>query len=482
MSHAGAVPHTRAVLFWRRGLAALRGGDSLSLADPALARWQGAFEAALSRDPGGVARQPERHGPFEYTLQSHPTNGRPVMYRSRPAGGGGGGRRVVEYFLDLSTHPLPGETAPLRQVQVRALRPSPDEGQRWIAATIDRDGSERCQLVIVVAANPPRRADGAPRPPRFVRGEVMEGVANVVWAPVCPQSPQRLYYTVLDAALRAHEVRMHAMGTDPAADVVVWRDGAADRYVDVTTSKDGRAVLLHVNSRVAGRVALLEVAACAGLPDGFAVVRDGRVVAQPAWLTPREASAPGRATPDGASAARSYATVAEGRVFMVTTASAAGAEGDGFAVLTAPVAEVARASDGGHWSPFLRPSRDLLLDDVDVFRDGLIVYSKRVSDGGPHVSYLPYRRPDGTLAEHNMPPNEVGSWVLPLPHDAVDVEGGANADVDAPAFECTVRTTTAPPQALAAPFRLPAGVQAPACVPLAAPARHLPGGSRGQGV
>jgi len=404
--------------------------------DVAVGAWEAEFGAVLSREAGKVSGQSERHGAYTYTLQSHPANGRPVFYRTRHTDG----RPAVEYFLDLSSHPLPGERQPLGQVQVRTLRPSPDPQQRWVAVVVDTDGSERCQLVLVAGANPPRHDVGTPRRPRFLSSEVIHDVGNMAWAPA--STPQRLYYTVLDAALRACEVRVHTVGTDPATDAAVWRDDAADRYVDVAATKDGTAVMLHVNSRTAGRVAVLETAPDEGGPPGFRIGQHGQE--QPLWLDP-----PGRAE-----ATRSYATLAAGRVYAVTSTG----DGDELGILSTPLTQALRAGRvrDDDWVPFLMSSPRVLLDDVDVFREGMIVYGKRTADGKPQVMYLPYHDERGQPAVYHPDDlNRPGSlaWAVPLPDDAVEVEGGANAAMDADAFEYVVHSTTAPPQACSVPLR-----------------------------
>lgn len=214
--------------------------------------------------------------------------------------------------------------------------PSPDH--QWVAWAIDTNGSEQYEL-------------------RFRNLTTGEDSAEVV-GPVAPGSAwaadsATVFYATLDDVMRPYRLWRHHVGTDQAADVMVFEEPDERFFLGVGVSATDEFLVLTLGSQVTTEVHLLRATAAVDPSARFSVVEPRR---------------------HGIEYGVDHHRAADGteRLIIVTNDGS-----DGFRLMTAPVDTpgAAQWSDCG-----LHPATDepypLKLDGVDVFIRHLVLHER----------------------------------------------------------------------------------------------------------
>lgn len=165
-------------------------------------------------------------------------------------------------------------------------------------------------------------------------------------------------------------------------------------FVDVSQTKDGAFVLINCNSKNTSEIYALEST-------------DAR--AEPRLLRARE---PGTAY---------FADHASDRFFIVTNADQAA----NYKIMT--------SLTGEQWTVFLPESPDVKIEDVDLFRDFLVLYERVASV--PRIRVCPLNDPQG-VESHFVP--------LPAKHEICRISPGVNRDVAAQSVRFSISTPLVP--------------------------------------
>ncbi len=162
---------------------------------------------------------------------------------------------------------------------------------------------------------------------------------NVVWA----ADNQTLFYGRQDlATLRSYQILRHRLGTDPAADVLVYQEDDPEFYVRITRSKSDRYLLIAASQTTMDEVRYLDAAD----PDGAFRV-----------LVPRRRG-------------HEYSVDHAGDFFYIRTN--AGGRAPNFKLVRAP----AKAPEEANWEDVVPHRDDVFLEDFSVFKDFLAVQER----------------------------------------------------------------------------------------------------------
>ena len=113
------------------------------------------------------------------------------------------------------------------------LEVSPDH--RWLAYSTDTTGGERYTMRFVDLEG------------RRVSPEALEDTSyGVAWA----NDNATVFYVRVDEAMRPYQLWRHRVGSDPAADTLVYEEADDRFYLGVGRTKDDRYVLLGLHSKV----------------------------------------------------------------------------------------------------------------------------------------------------------------------------------------------------------------------------------------
>ncbi len=259
---------------------------------------------------------PVRKGAWEYFARTF-EGSQYAVHGRRPAGSA---EDEAEQIL-LDENELGRD---LDYLSVGGLALSPD--QSLLAYAYDRDGGERQTLRFRDLTT------GAELP------DVVDDVSyGLAWA----NDGRTIFYVRADAAMRPHEVRRYTLGTD--TDVCVFAEADERFYVSVGRSRSGGVILISSESKRTSEMHLVD-------PDE--PERPPRIV------EPR--------TP-GLEYTVDHHCDSTGRATLFIATNADGAEN--FKVMTAPAATPGRSQ----WVDFLGHRAEVKIDDVDVFRDAVVI-------------------------------------------------------------------------------------------------------------
>ncbi|GIV60698.1 MAG: oligopeptidase B [Rhodothermaceae bacterium] len=162
---------------------------------------------------------------------------------------------------------------------------------------------------------------------------------NVVWA----ADNQTLFYGRQDLeTLRSYQILRHRLGTDPAADVLVYQEDDPEFYVRITRSKSDRYLLIAASQTTMDEVRYLDAAD----PEGAFRV-----------LVPRRRG-------------HEYGVDHAGDFFYIRTN--AGGRAPNFKLVRAP----AEAPEEANWEDVVPHRDDVFLEDFSVFKDFLAVQER----------------------------------------------------------------------------------------------------------
>ena len=256
--------------------------------------------------------------------------------------------------------------------------PSPDH--QWVAWAIDTNGSEQYEL-------------------RFRDLVTGEDSAEVV-GPVAPGSAwaadsATVFYATLDEVMRPYRLWRHVVGTDQAADVMVFEEPDERFFLGVGVSATDDLLVLTLGSQVTTEVHLLRATAAVDPSARFSVVEPRR---------------------HGIEYGVDHHRAADGteRLIIVTNDGC-----DGFRLMTAPVDTPGAA----HWldcglHPATAEPYPLKLDGVDVFIRHLVLHER--ADALERLRVV-------ELDDHGS----IGNVrVLSMPEPVYSVWSGGNAEFD----------------------------------------------------
>jgi oligopeptidase B len=178
---------------------------------------------------------------------------------------------------------------------------------------------------------------------------IPEVTGNMTWA----TDNRTLFYSKQDlATLRSYRVYRHALGSDPAADALVYEEKDDTYRCWVTRSKSKRYIFIPSTTTLAGEVRFIPA---------------DDPTAAPSVILPRERG-------------REYDVEHFGEYFYIRTNDGA----KNFRLMKTPVTATSRE----HWSEVIPPRDDAYLVDFDVFRDHLVAVERR--GGLVHIRVIPW--------------------------------------------------------------------------------------------
>jgi oligopeptidase B len=187
--------------------------------------------------------------------------------------------------------------------------------------------------------------------------------AGATWA----LDADALYYTTVDDAWRPHQAWRHALGSGPQADALLHEETDERYWLGVGSTRSDRFVLISASSSVTSEVRYLD----ATDPD-----------ASPVLVAERR---------EGVEYAVEHAVVGGQDVFLVLHNDGA----ENFELAQAPVA----TPSPEHWTPVIPHRADTRLDDVDAFRDHIVLSYRR--DALTRIAVLPLTE-TGIGAAHEL--------------------------------------------------------------------------------
>ncbi len=220
------------------------------------------------------------------------------------------------------------------------LEVSPDH--RWLAYSTDTTGGERYTMRFV-------ELEG-----RRVSPEVLEDTSyGVAWA----NDNATVFYVRVDEAMRPYQLWRHRVGSDQAADTLVYEEVDDRFYLGVGRTKDDRYVLLGLHSKVTSECHALP----ADEPEGhFRVIEPRRQGVEYSVDHDRGDPATGRA-----------------ERFLVVTNDGA----EDFRLMEAPDESPGR----GSWREVIPARPGVRLDAVDPFAGHLVVYEREGGEARARV-------------------------------------------------------------------------------------------------
>ncbi|KAJ2735392.1 hypothetical protein IW152_001618 [Coemansia sp. BCRC 34962] len=207
----------------------------------------------------------------------------------------------------------------------------------------------------------------------------MEGVFNFVFG-----ASDTLFYTVLDAKLRASKVMAHRIGLGQSKDIEIFDEPCHECFVDITRTKDKRFHLINSSRLDSSKVFVFPSA------HDFWQHSSKETNAQALQLArPRQASV------------EYFIDHHDGEFIILTNspkddkAGLPTADPLPFRLVRAPTASLTSE----HWEELLGVGDDELIEDVEIFKNHIMVSLKR--QGQPAV-YI-YDRASGCRSELSLP-------------------------------------------------------------------------------
>ncbi|KAJ1824941.1 hypothetical protein LPJ60_000314 [Coemansia sp. RSA 2675] len=209
--------------------------------------------------------------------------------------------------------------------------------------------------------------------------EVLEGVFNFVFG-----TSESLFYTVLDAKLRASKVMAHRIGLEQKEDIEIFDEPNHECFVDITRTKDKRFHLVNSSRLDSSKVFIFPSA------HNFWQHSSKEANTQALQLVrPRQANV------------EYFIDHHDGEFIILTNspkddkASLPTAEPYPFRLVRAPTA----SPTSEHWEELLSVGNDELIEDVEIFKSHIMVSMKR--QGQPAV-YI-YDHASGCRSELPLP-------------------------------------------------------------------------------
>jgi oligopeptidase B len=200
-------------------------------------------------------------------------------------------------------------------------------------------------------------------------------------------TPDHFYYSTIDETWRPDKVWRHRIGTDQAADELVFHEPDGRFYVGVGRTRSRRYVVVAVSAKNTSEYHVIDATDSAAEPWCFAE---------------RE---------EGVEYSLDHAVIAGEDTFLVLH----NASGPEFELATAPTRPTGRAD----WAPLLAHDLGVRLEDVDAYATHLVVQQR--SDGLPRVRILDLGA-DGVADD----------WLVEFPGELATSGAGSNPTFDQP--------------------------------------------------
>ena len=270
---------------------------------------------------------------------------------------------------------------------------SPDH--QLLAYSTDTNGSERYTLVFK------RLKDGTHY------DEKITDVGGTAWA----NDNQTFFYTRIDEAHRPYQLWRHQLGTDPSGDVLVYEETDESYYLSIGTTRSEAYLVMSSSSKVTSEVAFLD----ANQPEGEFQIIQPRQKGVEYWVSHH----PGSSTPDG-----DPASLPE-RFYIVTNEDAVN-----FKLMVTPVATPEKA----HWQEVIPHREDIMLSDIDVFRDYLVIYERE--NGLPTIRVRQLGHGKAHMGDEQS---------IDFPEPAYEVSSGSMPEFDTTKLRFTYTSMITPP-------------------------------------
>ena len=192
---------------------------------------QAIFDEIVSRTQETDISAPSRWGEWWYATRTEEGKQYPVYVRMR--GGPDGPEQVLLDANEIA--------AGQDYLSIGVFKVSPD--QRWLAYSVDMDGSESFLL-------------------RFRDLETGEDLAdeipNTYYSTGWASDSSVAFYTTFDDAHRPDKVWAHVLGTDPASDRVVFEERDDRMFLEIANTTDRRYVLIAASSQITADVHFID--------------------------------------------------------------------------------------------------------------------------------------------------------------------------------------------------------------------------------
>jgi oligopeptidase B len=235
-------------------------------------------------------------------------------------------------------------------------------------------------------------------------GQILpDRVENAAYGATWDLSGRHLFYTTVDEAWRPDRVWRHELGTDPAADVVVFHETDERFWVSVGRTRSDRFLVIGVGSKTTTEYRVVE----ASDPTG-----EFRVVA------PRRS---------GVEYGVEHAVLGGDDCFLVLHNDGA----ENFALARTPVT----ATSHRDWTPLLAHEPAVRLEDVEAFAGHLVVHQR--SDGLTQLRVIVL----DDAAESGLGED----FLVSFDHPVYTVGGGSNPEFAQPTIRLGYTTLATPP-------------------------------------
>ncbi|RLN54192.1 hypothetical protein BBJ29_003795 [Phytophthora kernoviae] len=334
---------------------------------------------------------PECMGDFEYYTRQTRSQNFPVYYRRR---------RVTATAAAAASESEP-EPEPEEQVVLdQNKEPSLKHGFQFVAGM---KMSPNAEQVLLVMENDHEQCRAVLRD--LESGQLqplpdVTAIKNVEWSSA-PTPHRVFYFTKVDDNGRPFAVYRYNLATHMKE--LIYEENDEAFFVDVSQTKDTRFVLINCNSKSTSEIHAL---------DGH------DVAAKPQLLRPREAGT------------LYFADHAADQFFIVTNADGA------FNYKIATAKTKATSPSIGQWETLVPEHEDVKIEDVDLFKEYLVLYERVNSVPRIRVCKLDEQNANDASELHYIP--------LPEEHEVCRVLPGINRDYDSHHVRFQISTPLVP--------------------------------------
>ena len=257
---------------------------------------------------------PERYGEYFYYWRMQAGQQYKIFYRKHTA------LDAPEELLVDENQLAVGKS----YCRVLIFEPSPDH--QLLAYSVDTTGARVFDLYIKDLQSG-----------LIVSGPIAQTAYSAAWA----SDNRTLFYTVFDDSHRAYKLFRHTVGSDPAADVLVYQEPDESFFLSISRTRSAGFLLLTLSSQTTSEVHYLP----ADQPTGeFRLIHPRQH-----WLE--------------------YYVEHHGDRFLIRTNDLA----ENFKLMEAPIAD----SSKKNWRELIPHRSDTLLENVAAFQDHLVLYERQ---------------------------------------------------------------------------------------------------------
>ncbi|MEM9214208.1 MAG: S9 family peptidase [Cyanobacteria bacterium P01_F01_bin.150] len=320
---------------------------------------------------------PYRHGPYFYYSRTETGKAYRIFCRKKEI-------LESEEEILLDQNQL-AEGYPFFSLGTTTISPN----HQYLAYSTDTNGSESYTLQIKDLST------GSCFP------ELIEEVSDAVWA----NDNRTLFYVRIDQAHRPFQCWRHELGTDPAADVLLYEESDDGFYLYVERTRSNAYIFLSADSKITSEVRFLS----ADSPLDDLQLIQPRIPGIEYGVYHHPGNATGEATD---------------RFFIVTNENAIN-----FKLMATSVVKPGKE----HWQTVIPHREDVMLRGIDVFRDYLVRYERENGLPTIQIQGIP------TSANERQSPHP-----LTFPEPTYSVSSGAMPEFDTTNLRFTYTSLTTP--------------------------------------